>query len=174
MTGTERGREIDGCIRRGGSRVHNTATIWCPYSCILFCLMLFWIPQLQSRTVWGRTFLVPKIIKCIFVSNVGILSWSTQSSDLNPIRHLQDDNFEAGSYHQTSVLDLTEVVVAEWEKIPAAQFQNVVIAAFQRPCFFYVMFNNHKGILSTYFWLGTENANVLVNELLCLTTPLFK
>lgn len=50
------------------------------------------------------------------------LDWPAQSPDLKPIHHLWDE-LRAGPYYPTSVLDLTDTLVAEWEKIPAARFQ---------------------------------------------------
>ncbi len=50
-------------------------------------------------------------------------------TDLNPIQHLWDKlerQLRARPYHSTSVLDLTNALVAEWEQIPAARLQNLV------------------------------------------------
>lgn len=49
-----------------------------------------------------------------------------RSPGLNRIHHLCDEaecRPQTGSYRPTSVADLNNALVAEWEKIPAARFQ---------------------------------------------------
>ncbi len=51
------------------------------------------------------------------------LDWPAQSPDLNPIQHLLDELEQhpwARPDRPTSVLDLTNALVAEWEQISAA------------------------------------------------------
>ena len=53
------------------------------------------------------------------------LDWPAQRPDLNPIEHLWDELFSrlrARPNCQTSVPDLTNTLVAEWEHVPAAMF----------------------------------------------------
>ncbi len=50
------------------------------------------------------------------------LDWSAKSPDLNSIQHLSEEleqRPEARTYDPTSVLDLTDALVAEWEQISA-------------------------------------------------------
>ena len=56
------------------------------------------------------------------------LDWPAQSPDLNPIKHLWDSlerRLRARAYRPTTVLDLTNVLVAEWKQVPAAMFQRL-------------------------------------------------
>jgi hypothetical protein len=57
------------------------------------------------------------------------LDWPAQSPDLKPIDHLWDElerRLRARSNHPTSVPDLTNALVAEWEKVPAVMFKHLV------------------------------------------------
>ena len=57
------------------------------------------------------------------------LDWPASSPDLNPIKHLWDElehQLRARPNRPTSVLDLTNAVVAEWKQIPTAMFQHLV------------------------------------------------
>ncbi len=57
------------------------------------------------------------------------LNCPVHSPDLNPIEHLCDElkhQLRARPYHPTSVLDLTNVLVAELEQIPAARFPKIL------------------------------------------------
>ena len=57
------------------------------------------------------------------------LDWPAQSPDLNPIEHLWDElehRLRARPNHPTSVPDLTNALVAEWNQVPAAMFQHLV------------------------------------------------
>ena len=57
------------------------------------------------------------------------LDWPAQSPDLNPIEHLWDElerRLRARPNRSTSVPDLTNAVVAEWNQIPAAIFQHLM------------------------------------------------
>ena len=57
------------------------------------------------------------------------LDWPAQSPNLNPIEHIWaelEHRLQARPNHPTSVFDLTNVLVAEWEHIPAAMFQHLV------------------------------------------------
>uniref|UniRef100_A0A673VX79 Tc1-like transposase DDE domain-containing protein n=1 Tax=Salmo trutta TaxID=8032 RepID=A0A673VX79_SALTR len=59
--------------------------------------------------------------------NVPVLPWP--SPDLNPIEHLWDElkrRLRARSNCPTSVSDLTNALVAEWQQVPAAMFLHLV------------------------------------------------
>lgn len=54
---------------------------------------------------------------------------SAHSPDLNPIQHIWDElehRLKARPYRP--VADLTNVLVAAWEEIPAARFQKLVVS----------------------------------------------
>ena len=55
--------------------------------------------------------------------------WRAQSSNLNPIEHLWHElerRLRARPNIPTSVLNLTNALVAEWKQVPAAMFQHLV------------------------------------------------
>jgi hypothetical protein len=57
------------------------------------------------------------------------LDWPALSPDLNPIEHIWNElkrRLCARPNLQTSVLDLTNALVAEWKQDPAAMFQHLV------------------------------------------------
>ena len=57
------------------------------------------------------------------------LDWHAQCSDLNPIEHLWDElesRLRASPNLPTSVPDLTNALVAEWNQVPATMFQHLV------------------------------------------------
>ena len=57
------------------------------------------------------------------------LDWPAQSPDLNPIEHLWDELerlLRARPNRLTSVLDLTNALVAEWKQVPAVKFQHLM------------------------------------------------
>ena len=63
------------------------------------------------------------------------LVWPAQSPDHNPIKHLWDElehRLQARPHRQTSVLDLTDALVAEWKQIPGAMFQHLVESLLRR------------------------------------------
>ena len=57
------------------------------------------------------------------------LDWPSQSPDLNHMEHLWDElerRLRARPNRPTSVPNLTNALVAEWKKVPAAMFQHLV------------------------------------------------
>ena len=57
------------------------------------------------------------------------LDWPAQSPDLNPIEHIWDElecQLRASPNRPTSATNLTNALVAEWKKVPAAMFQRLV------------------------------------------------
>ena len=55
------------------------------------------------------------------------LDWPAQSPDPNPIKHLWDElerRLQARLNRPSSVSDLTNALVAEWNQEPAATFQH--------------------------------------------------
>ena len=67
---------------------------------------------------------VRAIQKWLVEIDVEELDWPAQSPDLNPIeRRLRDR-----PNRPTSVSDLTNALVAEWQQVPAAMFQHLVKA----------------------------------------------
>ena len=63
------------------------------------------------------------------------LDCPAQRPDLNPIEHLWNElecRLRARSNFPTSVPDLTNALVAEWKKIPAAMFQHLVESLHRR------------------------------------------
>ena len=57
------------------------------------------------------------------------LDWPAQSPDLNPIKHIWyelERRLRAKPNRQTSVPNLTNVLVDEWKKVPATMLQHLV------------------------------------------------
>ena len=72
----------------------------------------------------------PRSIQKWFVGiSVEELDWPAQSPDLNPFEDFWDElnrRLRTRSNHPTSVLDLTNALVAEWKQVPSAMFQRLV------------------------------------------------
>lgn len=84
----------------------------------------------STATAWKRLFLdLTQQCPCSQSRARSVKDHPAQSHDLSPIQHLQDDLehwLRARPYQKPSVPDLTNALVAEWEKIPTARFQSLV------------------------------------------------
>jgi hypothetical protein len=73
---------------------------------------------------------VKSIQKWLVEIGVEELDWPVQSPDINIImEHLWDElerQIRTRPIHSTSVINLTNVLVAEWKQVPAAMFQYLV------------------------------------------------
>jgi transposase-like protein len=62
-------------------------------------------------------------------ANFQVLSWASQSADLNPIEHLWDyvkKQIEARPDRATSLPDVFQILQEEWEKVPLDYIQNLI------------------------------------------------
>ena len=70
-----------------------------------------------------------KVHKEIVEIGVEELDWPAQSPDLNPIKHFWEElerRLRTRPNRPTSVPDLTNTLVAEWNQVPASVFQHLV------------------------------------------------